>query len=400
MTNEHLGRVIDTWKSPSGEGVVVDTGTEIIRIISFAPLKAGALVQFEHDGIAPQQLRVLSVPDQWDPSGDASRWLGGRRECLRSRHRTAHAIRGWFMDEGFLEVETPLLVPGMAPDPHLDPIGAGGGYLVTSTEYQLKRMFVGGFSKAYTLTKNFRKGEKGRFHNPEFTMLEWGRVGGSLEQIESDARAFIQTAASTIGSSRTLSWNGRQVDVMAPSWQRVDLLEALKYQFGISISTSFDVTEVNAELARAKLLREGTPVPQNRFEAVSILVDMLQPHLGHPVPTFLRGWPAFLTPSSETLKDDPSIADRSELFIAGVELADGFAFARDASVQRERFEAAHRARKELGTPPVVVDERYLKAIESGLAPGAGMAMGFDRLVMLLTGASEIRDVLAFAWDER
>jgi lysyl-tRNA synthetase class 2 len=400
MTNEHLGRVIDTWECPSGEGVVLDTGTAIIKIASLVPLKAGALVQFEHDGIAPQQVRVLSVPYQWDSSGDATRWLGRRRECLMSRHRAAHTIRGWFMDKGFLEAETPLLVPGMAPDPHLDPICADGGYLVTSTEYQLKRMFVGGFHKAYTLTKNFRKGEKGRFHNPEFTMLEWGRVGGSLDQIESDAQAFIQAAARAVGRGGALSWNGQEVDVMARAWQRVDLLEALKSRFGLSIPMSFDVAETNAELARTKLLREGTPLPQNRFEAVSILVDLLQPHLGHPVPTFLRGWPAFLTPSSETLKDDPNVADRSELFIAGVELADGFAFARDARVQRERFEAAHLARKELGTPPVTVDERYLQALEAGLAPGAGMAMGFDRLAMLLTGASEIRDVLPFAWDER
>ncbi len=245
-------------------------------------------------------------------------------ETLWARQAILRAVREYFHDEGFLEVQAPLLVKGACPDAHLEPLRAGGdAYLTTSTEYQLKRMIVGGFDKVFTLTQNFRGADVGGRHNPEFTMLEWARTYASLEDIERDAEALVKRAFRAIHpATKTLRWAGREVAVDGP-WERVTVREALARHLGI---------EAAPDLSPASPARRGRPprprrprrVPRRRRHArlVPPRRDPAAPRL--PAPTFLCDWPAFMTSSAAILDSAPALACRSELLIAGLELSDGF----------------------------------------------------------------------------
>jgi lysyl-tRNA synthetase class 2 len=320
-------------------------------------------------------------------------------ERLLQRARILQAIRG-VMDEEFLEVQVPQLIRGTCPDLHIDSFRAGEGYLTTSTEYQLKRMFVGGFERLYTLTQNFREGDVGSHHNPEFAMLEWARAYASLDDIERDAERVVQRALASIAPGVTHITHGTyRVQLLGAPWERLSVRDALRRHLGIQIDPEFSLASMQAEVIRA-----GIEIPEvyrtNAVDLVTLLLDRMQPRLGAEVPTFLVDWPVFLTTSAPPFPDRPTLAQRSELFIAGIEVADGFPFLSDADRQTALFVAANAGRRGHGKPAVTLDDRYLAALREGLPPGAGMAMGVDRLVMLLVGEQDIRNVLPFAWDER
>lgn len=297
---------------------------------------------------------------------------------LWQRQHIISTIRQDLYDEGFLEVETPLLVKATCPDLHIDSIEADGGYLVTSTEYQIKRLIVEGFEKLFTLTKNFRANDRGRYHSSEFTMLEWARVGATLDTIENDAMRFIQKAA------------GKKL-----TFKRLTVREAFKAYLGLEDLQDFSLEPMLQAVKRAQCeIPEG--FEQDRAILISYLLDKMQASLQEP--TFLSAWPAFLTTSAPILSEDPFVADRCELYMGGIEIANGFPFLTDPKVQRRLFEEANSQRIELGKPPVRIDERFLAALDAGMPQGAGMALGMDRLVMALTGASCLADVQAFSWE--
>jgi len=296
-------------------------------------------------------------------------------------------------------VQTPLLVRGTCPDVHLDSLRAGEGYLVTSTEYQIKRLVVGGFDKVFTLTQNFRGGDVGARHNPEFTMLEWARAHAPLDAIERDAEALVKQAFRAVHPDReAISYRGREIRIDGVAWERLTVREAMERHLGLRLGPDASLASMRAEVER---LRLDVPAPflDDQHGLFSYLIDLVQPHLGAPTPTFLREWPSFMTSSAELLDGAPALAERSELVIAGLELSDGFPSLRDPALQERFFqrEIERRAREEKA--PVALDARYVAALRQGLPPGAGMALGVDRLIMILTGAERIRDVLTFAWDE-
>jgi lysyl-tRNA synthetase class 2 len=274
----------------------------------------------------------------------------------------------------------------------------GDAYLTTSTEYQIKRMIVGGFDKVFTLTQNFRGSDVGGRHNPEFTMLEWARTYASLEDIERDAEALVKRAFRAVHpDTKTLRWAGREVSIDGP-WERISVREALARHLGIEAAPDLSPASLRSEVARL-----GLDVPASFLDddatLVSYLIDAMQPRLGAPAPTFLCDWPAFMTSSAAILDGAPALADRSELLVAGLELSDGFPSLRDPELQARLFDRENARRRDEGRDPVALDARYLAALREGIPPGAGMALGIDRLVMILTGRERIRDVLALAWDE-
>jgi elongation factor P--(R)-beta-lysine ligase len=403
------GRVLDASTTGAARSIVLLVGSTS-RTITLAPtapdLAPGDLVTLT---LAPDGARVDAVhsraaPGAFHAGSDALRWRRpaespSRMDTLWSRQAILRAIRGYFVDEGFLEIQAPLLVKGACPDAHLEPLRAGGdAYLTTSTEYQIKRMIVGGFDRVFTLTQNFRGADVGGRHNPEFTMLEWARTHASLEDIERDAEALVKRAFRAIHhDTKSLRWSGREIAIDAP-WERITVREALARHLGIHASPDLAPASLRAEVARL-----GLDVPASFFDddamLISYLLDAIQPHLGTPAPTFLCEWPAFMTSSAAILGDTPALADRSELLIAGLELSDGFPSLRDPDLQARLFDRENARRRDEGREPVALDERYVAALREGIPPGAGMALGIDRLVMILTGRENIRDVLALAWDE-
>jgi lysyl-tRNA synthetase class 2 len=409
MTDLLRGRVIDVFTTGAVRSAVVLAGraSHTVALAESAPdLAPGDLVTLalEPAGARVDALHGRAAPGAWSGGGDALRWRRpaespSRMDTLWSRQAILRAIRGYFFDEGFLEIQAPLLVKGACPDAHLEPLRAGGdAYLTTSTEYQIKRMIVGGFDKVFTLTQNFRGADVGGRHNPEFTMLEWARTHASLDAIERDAEALVKKAFRAVHpGTASLRWAGHDVQIDGP-WERITVREALARHLDIHAAPDLSPASLRSEIARL-----GLDVPASFLDddamLVSYLLDLMQPHLGSPAPTFLCEWPAFMTSSAAILEGAPALADRSELIIAGLELSDGFPSLRDPDLQARLFARENARRVDEGREPVALDERYLAALREGIPPGAGMALGIDRLVMILTGREQIRDVLALAWDE-
>jgi elongation factor P--(R)-beta-lysine ligase len=334
-------------------------------------------------------------------NADETRWqalaLGGtsRAEILAKRHGIRRAVRHWLDGSGFLEIDTPLLVQGSTPDAHIESFAVNDRYLVTSTEYQIKRMIGGGFERLYTLTQNFRQDDLGVLNNPEFTMLEWARAGATLETIEADAECMIMAAANSLGLGGKLRYRGHDID-LAPPWVRMPVAEALSETSRVAVS-SFD-RDTLRNVAEARNLKLSDSMWNDDSALFSAVISDVQSRLGFDKPVFLRDWPAFQT-SSAPAKNGGEFTERSELIIAGVELADGFPFQIDADTQVRANELQLDRRRVMGTAPIELDQRYVAMLRQGLKPGAGMALGFDRLVLLLTGQTALRSVLAFAWDE-
>ncbi|MFA5040071.1 MAG: amino acid--tRNA ligase-related protein [Bdellovibrionales bacterium] len=335
---------------------------------------------------------------------DVERWqrpilpTGGpsRIEILGQRHAIRRAVQNYLDAKGYIEIEPPLLVHGASPDICIDSFKVGDRYLVSSTEYQLKRMALGGFSRIYSLTKNFRDGDISPVRNPEFSMLEWGRIGGTMNEIENDAESMVAASLDALKLPSVISYQGKEINLRAP-WEKMPVMDAVEYATGVAMK-NFDAASC-CRAAKAVGLEIRPDWEDDRDFLFSLLMDYIQPQLGVSRPVFLTEWPFFQTTSAGADADNPTIACRSELFIGGLEIADGFAGLADPVIQEKLFEDALALREQEGKEAVELDHRYLAAMRHGAPRGAGMAMGFDRLVMLLTDQSEIKNVLAFGWDE-
>lgn len=295
-------------------------------------------------------------------------------DLLRARAQVLRAIRSFLDEAGFVEVETPLAVPCPGLDVHLAALEVRGlgqpRWLATSPEYQMKRLLVAGLPRIYQIAKCFRRGELGAHHEPEFTMLELYRAHAGSEAIMADTEALVAAAASALNGAPHLP-NGMSV---APPWRRLTVAEAFRTHAGV------EVHEVLPD--------------ETRF--FRLLIDAVEPALkASGMPTFLTHWPASMASLARLCPDDPRWADRFEGYIDGIELCNGFGELTDPVEQRARFERDQAKREELGLDVYPLDERFLAALEEGMPPSGGNAIGVDRLVMLVTGSSEIADVMAF-----
>ncbi len=294
---------------------------------------------------------------------------------LARRDLLLRQVRAFFHARGFLEVETPLVVPSPGLELHLDAFEvAGAGWLITSPEYQMKRLLAAGARRIFQICKCFRRGEVGRHHNPEFTMIEWYRGDAGYEAIMDDCEALVSTLSRALLGTTTVRVGGHGVELQPP-WERLTVQQAFARWGGEA-----PASDVGSDAF---------------FQA---FLDAVEPHLGHPKPTLLHEWPASLAALARRRPGAPEVAERFELFIGGLELANGFGELTDPVEQRARFEADLAARRRLGKPLYPIDERFLAEL-GNVPPSGGVALGLDRLAMLLLGAPEIRDVLTFAADE-
>ncbi len=338
----------------------------------------------------------------WRTDGDALRWRGpgeaglSRMEVLHRRAIIRRAVRAYMDGQGFLEIDIPLLVHGVIPDAALHSFAIDDRFLVTTTENQLKRMETGGFDKIYSLTKNFREGDTtSPYRNPEFTMLEWARVGEPYEAVEADVENLTWAAHKALGGTGVIAYAGHNID-LTPPWDRLTVRDAIQKYVGTPMP-DFSIPNLLHALDAAKIaLRDDWKTDQSFL--ATLLLDHLQQFLGFEKPVFLEDWPAFQT-SMGLEKENGTIAIRSEVYVAGIELADGFPALTDYDRQRETFQRQIDLRRDQGLPLPVVDTHYLEALREGLPAESSIALGFDRLVMLLTGQTHIKSTLAFAWDE-
>jgi lysyl-tRNA synthetase class 2 len=302
-------------------------------------------------------------------------------EALRARADTLASIRRFFSERDVLEVETALLSAAAVTDVHLHSVtcrleegDSCARYLQTSPEYAMKRLLAAGSGAIYQICKVFRAGERGRRHNPEFTMLEWYRPGWDhhrlMDEIDSLLQAILGVEAGERISYADAFRRHADLDPHAASDRELR-----------SRVAALDVAGV-AELDRDDLLNV-------------LLSHVVEPRLGRGRPTFLVDYPASQAALARVRPGDPPVAERFEVFVEGIELANGFHELADPDEQRRRFEADLRDRRRRGLPEVAVDERLLAALSSGLPDCAGVALGIDRLVMLRLGAADIADVIAF-----
>ncbi|MFH1157481.1 MAG: amino acid--tRNA ligase-related protein [Pseudomonadota bacterium] len=334
-------------------------------------------------------------------NGDTLRWrkpdASGRTrmDALQKRHLIKRAVRDYLHGENFIEIDMPLLVRGTTPDSEIESFALDGRYLVTSTEYQLNRMEIGGFDRIYTLTQNFRRGEEGRYRNPEFTMLEWARVGETLEVIERDLEQFLWRAHKALGGSGQLVCQGKKIDV-TPPFDRMTVKEAVKRVTGAALP-DFSAASFSKAVQAANITMHCADGADDAL-LFSMLMDHIQGHLGFERPVFLRDWPVFQTSSAKE-NESGGFVERSELIVAGVELSNGFPSITSPAHQQEAFLRQLERRRTHGKEKVELDAAYLDAMREGFPDSAAMALGFDRLVMILTDRSDIASVLAFGRDE-
>jgi lysyl-tRNA synthetase class 2 len=321
--------------------------------------------------------------------------LAGRRGALEARTRIVRAARSWFEAEGFLEVETPARVRAPGQEIHLDAIASGAGvggearWLVTSPEYHMKRLLGAGFERIAQIGKAWRAGEVGPHHEPEFLIAEWYRAGAPLDAIADDCEALVRVAA------RAARATPADLDLAGP-FERTTVRQVVRRHAGVELAGDESVEALAGKARAAGVDVAGRATWDDVF--FQLWLDRVEPRLGRGRPTFVFDWPAPLGALARRKADDPRLVERFELYANGLELANAFGELTDADEQRARFvdESATRAR--LGKAVYALDERLLAALPH-MRPTAGVALGMDRLVMLVLGAADIRDVIAFADDE-
>ena len=305
-------------------------------------------------------------------------------DALRVRAGTLASLRRFFADREVLEVETPILSAAAVTDLHLHSVACRldlddrrTRYLETSPEYAMKRLLAAGSGPIYQICKVFRDGERGRRHNPEFTMLEWYRPGFDHHRLMDEVDELLQAVLGVAAG------------------ERISYGDAFRRYAGIDPHAASD-----SELrSRVTALGVAGVAELDRDDLLNLLLShIVEPRLGAGRPSFLFDYPASQAALARVRPGDPPVAERFEVFVGGLELANGFHELADPAEQRRRFEADLAERRQRGLPEVPVDERLLAALASGLPDCAGVALGVDRLVMLRTGARDIADVIAFPFE--
>ena len=323
----------------------------------------------------------------------------------RARARLNAAVRTALGALGYEEVETPCLVPAPGMEPHIDAFQAafrpeGGGaerplWLHHSPEYAMKRLLADGLERVFQLARVFRNGEISRTHNPEFTMLELYRAGTDYRGIMADTERLLEACARALspdGSAR--SRRGDRSLEFAPPWEVLTVEEAFRRHAGVELGACAGDAARLAVAARAVGHDPGPP--GERFDDVffRVMLDAVEPRLGVDRPTWLVDWPASMAALSRVKPEDPRWAERFELYAGGLELANGFTELTDAAEQRARLVEEQQLRARLGRSVYPLDEPFLEAV-GRMPPAGGVAIGLDRVLMLLTGAESIDEVLLF-----
>jgi len=298
--------------------------------------------------------------------------LAAKKENLRKRDLLHRVVRAFFFEHDFLEVATPQKSRWLLPEEHIDSFAAEDGYLLPSPELHMKSLLAAGFERIFQISPRHRKGERGSRHLPEFTLLEWYRANADYRALMSDCEKLFLALQARFGDS--LHYQGTRID-LAPPWQRLRVREAFR------------------RFASWDPWLEPDP---DRFEWD--FAEKVIPALAGSRPVFLVDFPELAASLARLKVDEAGTAERFELYVGGLELANGFSELTDPVEQRRRFERANRRRASLGKGPIEMPRPFLDRL-SRMPPSAGVALGMDRLSMLFTNSSHIEEVVAFGPDE-
>jgi len=347
---------------------------------------------------------LLPLPEKWHGLTDVD--IRYRRRYLdlivnpevkavfEARTRTLQVVRRYLDDHGFLEVETPVLQPlygGAAARPFITHHNTLDMklYLRIADELYLKRLIVGGFDRVYEVGKDFRNEGMDREHNPEFTMVEFYMAYADYHDLMDFFRELVLHTAREVRGTETMQSGERVIDISGP-WECRPFLETIKTATGFDFSTgAVDDLRKMAESAGVDV--EGNKTRGQIIDAV--FSHCVQPQLEKP--TFITDHPLEISPLAKVHRENDTLAERFELFIGGKEIGNAFSELTDPDDQRDRFEAQAVLARAGDEEAHVMDEDYLRALSYGLPPTGGLGFGVDRLVMLLTGAPSIRDVILF-----
>lgn len=331
------------------------------------------------------------------------------------REKIIKAIREYFYQEKFHEVETPLLVPALIPESCHDvfktEFRSGSGrktplFLTTSPEASLKKLLAGAFGNCFEISKSFRNGENcSDQHNPEFTILEWYRINANYYDLMADCESLFRFIYKALDNKKPyLIYQNKMIDFFIP-WQRLTVDDALQKYSGISLKDLIDdidkpyLTTVKVrQVAKQKGYQSKN---NNTWEEIfnQIFLNEIEQHLGIDKPTIIYEYPSVLAALARLKKSNPLVSERFEIYIAGLELADCYSELTDYSEQKKRFRDEIKLIKHKSLTTRAIDNDFLDALQYGLPRCSGVAMGIDRLVMLFTDSVRIDDVLLFPFNE-
>jgi lysyl-tRNA synthetase class 2 len=350
-----------------------------------------------------ERVKVLWEPEaNWRGIGSGEGWERlavdpERWKFLRVRSAVLQALRTYFLRRGFLEVETPILSEYEAFDPHLVNarvmmrLGRSEwqGYLQTSPEYEMKMLMAGGARRIFQFFRAVRADERTNEHNPEFTLLEWYRAGADYRALMKDLEGLVKAAGQASGAMDYLVFRGKRIE-MRGRFRVTSFFDALERAIGVG--------EREAQTVEGLAKAVGREVPPFAGEdwadyVTRVFALKVQPNLGWQGPELIVDYPAALGTMARAKRGRPDLYERVELFIGGVELANGYSELSDAAEQRRRFEEESRKTGKR------IPENFLRALEQGIGECAGCALGVDRLVMVLTDAKSISEVMPFAMGE-
>jgi lysyl-tRNA synthetase, class II len=314
------------------------------------------------------------------------------RELFALRSRTIAEIRRWLDERGFLEVETPVLQPlygGALARPFVTHHNAldRDFYLRIATELYLKRCVVGGIDRVYELGKDFRNEGLSPKHNPEFTMLEWYEAYADYDDTARRFEELVATVAERVLGTTRLEREGAEIE-LAPPWRRITIREAIRDRAGLDIADRPSREELAAALGREPEATEGWGKLVD-----DVLSKLVEPALVQP--TFVRDYPVELSPFAKRHRTEEGLVERWEAVIGGIEIANAFTELNDPDEQRRRFEQQAEEIRRGDADAQPYDEAFLEALEHGMPPTGGVGFGIDRLVMILSGARSIREVVLF-----
>lgn len=290
---------------------------------------------------------------------------------LEFRSNLLRAVREFFYSHDYIEVETPIRIKYPALELHIDAEPSTDHYLRTSPELYMKRLLTEGFERIFELGACFRRGERGALHNPEYTMLEWYRVGTDYLGILNDTKALLCFVAEKVLGSSVLTFNGATIN-LAGEWAIFNVRDLFIEHAGWDPVVDFDADRFDVDL-----------------------IEKVEPALPLDVPVVLKDYPAPLAALARLKEGHLDVAERWELYLGGIEIANVYSELIDAAEQRSRFEECAAKRVALGKDAYMIDENFLSALEKGMPACGGAALGIDRLVMLLSGVSDIMMVRAF-----
>jgi lysyl-tRNA synthetase class 2 len=301
---------------------------------------------------------------------DESWRLAKKQGALLHRAMMIRAIRRFFCERNYLEVETPIRIPAPAPEEHIDAVPSGAWFLQTSPELCMKRLVASGYLRIFQISKCFRAGERGRLHLPEFTMLEWYCRGGNCETLMQECEDLILWVAQALDGADVLVYQGRTI-TLKPPWERIAVSDAFARYATLSMQEALD---------------------KDCFD--EIMACEIEPSFGDGRPVFLYDFPVARGALARAKKSDPDLAERFELYMGGLELANAFSELTDEKEQRSRFGKAQHIRRAAGKAVYPMPEPFLSSLRH-MPESAGIALGVDRLAMLFTDSASIDGIVAF-----